>query len=337
MARITIKDIAKECGVSITAVSFVLNGKTDSVSKETRQRVLDVCNKYHYHPNYIASALKSKLTHTAAVLVPDIENGYYARLIKSLESSFVKNGYSLFIANSGYDIELFKKTIADMIIKNIDFFIVVPPSSFSNNQLLDIKSLEKDVDVPVVILDRKIDIENAPIVINDDIKGGYLATKYLLEKGHKKIACITGPKEISSSQDRLLGYKKALSEWGVEFDDSIVYEGDYHFDGAFPLAKEILKDNSITAIFAFNDLMAYSIYKSASEMNKVVGKDISVVGFDDNQFSSLITPGLTTIKQNIDSLCSSVINELFNNQKIKKTILIEPDLVERRSVSDVNN
>ena len=98
-----------------------------------------------------------------------------------------------------------------------------------------------------------------------------------------------------------------------------------------------MKDNSITAIFAFNDLMAYSIYKSASEMNKVVGKDISVVGFDDNQFSSLITPGLTTIKQNIDSLCSSVINELFNNQKIKKTILIEPALVERRSVSDVNN
>lgn len=334
---VTIKDIAKECNCSITSVSFVLNGKSDFVGKETAERILATCKKYNYKPNYIAAALKNKTTKTVGILIPDIENSYYARIIKCLENLLKEKGYSLIFADSGYNFDQFEKNVIDITNRSIDYLIIVPPSLFQEVDEEKINNVAKMITVPYVILDRKISFGDCPIIINDDIKGGYLATKYLIDLGHKKIACITGPKNISSSLERLKGYKKALKEAHIPFDNSLLVEGNYRFEGSINVAKDIILNKKADAIFAFNDLSAYAVYKIANDNDIKIGEDLSLVGFDDNQFSGLISPGLTSVKQNIEGLCKTVIKKLMSGNQTNNTTKIEPTLTIRGSVKNVKS
>lgn len=330
--QITIKDIAQEANVSITAVSFVLNGKENNVSKETAERILRVCKKYNFKPNYIASSLKSKTNRTVGCIVPDLENNYYSRLIVRLEEYLKCEGYNVIITNTGYDIDKCFSSIDDMLNRQVGFVVIIPPSSFFYknsdfaNSILNLK-------IPYVVLDRKIGEDRNKAIVTDDVRGGYLATDYLIKKGHKRIAVVTGPNETSSSLNRLEGYKKALEIAGIPYDSSIVFEGDYRFESGEKWANKIFdKKMDIDAIFALNDLMAYGVYRASNQHGIKIGKDISVIGYDDNLFSSLISPGLTTIRQDIDSLCKAVVEELFNVDRSPKLVSIEPTLVERESV-----
>ena len=332
MKNLTIKDIAKEAGVSVTAVSFVLNGKESSVSKATAEKIISVCNKYNYKPNYLASSLKSKSSKIVGCVIPDIENNYYSRLISRLEEELQKEGYKLLIANTSYDMGKCIEAISDLVNHMVDCLVIVPPSSFAKKDL----SLDETIaslSVPCVLLDRTVGSKWNHAVLTDDVFGGYLATKYLIEHHHTKIALITGPSEISSSLDRLSGYKKALAEFGLTYDESLVFEGDYHDTSGEMCARKILeKHGDIDAIFAFNDIMAYGAYRVLNEHGLVIGKDVSLIGYDDIYFSSLINPRLTTIRQDVDALCKSVVEVLFGEDKGQGTILVTPSLVERESV-----
>ena len=210
--------------------------------------------------------------------------------------------------------------------------VIIPPSSlFYKNS--EFAKTTLNLEIPYVVLDRKIGESKNKAVVTDDIHGGYLATKYLIDKGCKRIAVITGPNGISSSVNRLDGYKKALENAGISFDSSLVFEGDYRFESGEKLANKIFDEHKdVDAIFAFNDLMAYGVYRASSERGLKIGKDISLIGYDDNRFSSLISPGLTTIRQDIDALCHAVIEELFDEDKSPKLVSIEPTLVVRESV-----
>ena len=330
--QITIKDVAQEANVSITAVSFVLNGKENNVSKETAERILSVCKKYNFKPNYIASSLKSKTNRTVGCIVPDLENNYYSRLIVRLEEYLREEGYTVLITNTGYDVEKCFSSIDEMLNRKVGFMVIIPPSSFYYKNS-DFAKTTLNLEIPYVILDRKMGEDKNKAVVTDDVRGGYLATKYLLDKGHKRIAAITGPNETSSSLSRLEGYKKALEFAGISYDSSLVFEGDYRFESGEKIANKILDDKlDIDAIFAFNDLMAYGVYRASNEHGVKIGKDLAVIGYDDNRFSSLISPGLTTIRQDIDSLCKAVIEELFNEDRSPKLVSVEPTLVERESV-----
>ena len=329
---ITIKDIAKECDVSITSVSFVLNGKDYLVSEKTKEKILEICNKHNYKPNYIAAALKNKTTNTIGVLIPDLENGYYTRIIKKLDLLFKEKGYFLIITESGYDFNQFKSSINDMIDKHIDYLVIVPASKFGDVKKEQVIEFVKSIRIPYCILDRSLDIDQGNVVINNDIRGGYLATKYLIENGHKKIACITGPKDVSSSIDRLKGYKLSLKEFNIPFDKSLIFESNYRFEETISIAEDIIINKKVKSIFAFNDLMAYAVYKIANKYKLNIGEDISLVGYDDNKFSSLIAPGLTSIKQDINELCKQVVNCLFDKNNGGGTIMIEPTLSIKGSV-----
>lgn len=331
-SQVTIKEIAKEANVSITAVSFVLNGKENNVSKETAERILGVCKKYNFKPNYIASSLKSKNCKTVGCIVPDLENNYYSRLIVRLEELLKEEGYTVLITSSGYSIENCLSSIDELLNRKVGFLVIIPPSSlFYKNS--EFAKTTLNLEIPYVVLDRKIGESKNKAVVTDDVQGGYLATNYLIDKGFKRIAAITGPSGVSSSENRLDGYKKALENAGISYDSSIIFEGDYRFESGEELAKKIFDEHKdVDAIFAFNDLMAYGVYRASDERGIKIGKDISLVGYDDNRFSSLISPGLTTIRQDIDSLCHAVITELFNEDRSPKLVSIEPTLVERESV-----
>ena len=329
---ITIKEIAKEANVSITAVSFVLNGKENSVSKETAERILNVCKKYNFKPNYIASSLKSKNNKTVGCIVPDLENNYYSRLIVKLEECLKEHGYTVLITNTGYDADACLSSINEMVNRKVGFLVIIPTSNFLS-KIDDFVEKTSSLNIPYVILDRKVGEDKNKSVVTNDVKGGFLATDYLIRKGYKRIAVITGPNETSSSLYRLEGYKKALKAVNMPIDESLIFEGDYRFETGERIANKIFKEKlDVDAIFAFNDLMAYGVYRAGNLNGIKIGEDVSLVGYDDNLFSSLISPGLTTVRQDIDTICDAVVAELFSEDRSPNLIAVEPTLVERESV-----
>ena len=333
MSKATIKDVARAANVSITTVSLVLNNKATNISQETVNTVKRVCKELNYEPNFIASSLKSKTTKTIGLVVPEIDNGYYSRIVSCFDTMLDEQGYTLLTAISNNNFEHELELFGQMEARRVDYLIILPStkSLLKKNRAAFEEGLEK-LSIKYVIIDRKTNFNSHVEVVNDDSYGASLAVEYLVKQGHKRIACITGPEDVSSSDDRLSGYIETLKKHNLPIDQSLIYVGDYSYDTAKKISKEIIKRDDIDAIFAFNDTSAYAAYSVYNEQDKKIGRDVSLVGFDDNPFSSLISPSLTTVRQDIPMICKTALDELFNNEKSKKVIKIQPTLVERKSV-----
>lgn len=333
MSKVTIKDVAKAANVSITTVSLVLNDKADNISKDTVESVKRVCKELHFERNYIASSLKSKTTKTIGLILPEINNGYYSRIASCIDSLLREKDYTLFTAISNNDFEREMLLFKQMENRRVDYLLILPSStSLSKKNASKLKKALDDISIDFVILDRQTKFNCYTEIVNDDIYGGSLAVEYLINKGHRRIACITGPEDVSSSDDRLLGYKNTLKKHNIPFDESLIYIGDYTFEKAREISKDIIKRDDIDAVFAFNDLSAYAVYDVYTENDKKIARDLSIVGFDDNPLSVLISPSLTTIRQDINEICKKAIEELFLQQPDKKVIKVMPTLIERKSV-----
>lgn len=333
MSHVTIKDVAKAANVSITTVSLVLNNKAESISKETVELVQQVCRDLNYQRNYFASSLKSKVTNTIGLILPHIDSGYYSRIASCLDTILFEKGYTLLVASSDNDFEKEINLFKQMEARQVDYLVVLPSSASllkeNKNQLHDVL---KNLNIKYVVLDRRTGFNDHIEVVNDDYYGASLAVEHLIKCGHKRIACITGPENVSSSEERLRGYLDVLKKHNIPTDQSLIYKGDYSFDTAREVSKKIIQRNDIDAVFAFNDMSAYALYDIYIENDKKIGRDISVVGFDDNPFSSLISPSLTTVKQDVEFICRQAIEELLKDSSKTKMIKIQPTLVERKSV-----
>ena len=333
MSRVTIKDVAEAANVSITTVSLVLNNKVDSISQETIDAVNRACKNLHYQKNFFASSLKSKVTKTIGLILPEIDSAYYSRIASCVNKILEEKNYTLLTASSDNSFERELHLFAQMEARQVDYLIILPSSSSLTKQ--NFEKLEKalnELSLKYAIIDRRTKFNNHIEVVNDDIYGASLAVEYLIKNNHKRIACITGPENVSSSDNRLQGYLDTLKKHNIPFDESLIYIGDYSFDTAKQLAEQIIHRKDVDAIFAFNDLSAYAVYDIYAEQGLRIGKDISVVGFDDNPFSSLISPSLTTIRQDIKKICETAVNELFKEDNDNKVITISPTLIERKSV-----
>lgn len=335
MKNVTIKDVAKKANVSITTVSLVLNNKTESanISKETIEHVKNVAEELHYFKNHMASSLRSKVTKTIGLIVPEIHNNYYSRIVDTLDTILVNKGYTLLTAISNNNFEKEMSLFSQMIERQVDYLLFLPSSNAlkeENSKILE-KTL-KQLPLKFVVLDRKTKINHHVEVVNDDVCGASLAVEHLIERGYKRIACITGPKGVSSSDERLEGYRLVLEKNNIPFDENLIYEGNYSFEKAVEISKQIILRDDIEAVFAFNDPSAYALYFVCDKYGKRVGSDIAVVGFDDNTFSTLITPSLTSVRQDIESICQTAVDCLFDDSNETKIINITPHLIERKSV-----
>lgn len=339
MKNVTIKDVAKKANVSITTVSLVLNNKTEyaNISNETIDHVKKVAEELHYFKNHMASSLRSKVTKTIGLIVPEINNGYYSRIVDKFDEILVKKSYTLLIAISNNNFEKEMSLFNQMIERHVDYLIYLPSSIAlrkENSELLE-KTL-KQLPIKFVVLDRKTKINHHVEVINDDVCGASLGVEHLIERGYRRIACITGPKGVSSSDDRLKGYCDVLEKHHIPFDEDIIFEGNYGFDKAVEISKKIVARDDIDAVFVFNDLMAYALYFVCDKFGKRVGTDLAVVGFDDNTFSALITPSLTSVGQDIDMICKTAVDCLFDDENERQVIKITPHLAKRKSVGFKN-
>ena len=335
MKNVTIKDVAKKANVSITTVSLVLNNKSNEayISKETIELVRRVADELHYSKNHMASSLRSKVTNTIGLIIPEIDNGYYSRIVEKLDYILSNKGYTLFTAISNNDFEREMSLFAQMEARQVDYLLFLPSSSAlkeENSSKLH-ETLEK-IKIKFVVLDRKTKLNHHVEVVNDDFVGASYAVEHLINNGYKRIACLTGPKGVSSSDDRLKGYIKTLQKHNILVDNSLIYEGDYSYKTALKISEKILKRDDVDAIFAFNDSSAYAVYANCDKLNMKVGQDLALVGFDDNAFSELISPPLTSIRQDIDNICLTAVNKMFEETNQREVIKITPKLIERKSV-----
>ena len=246
-------------------------------------------------PSAVARSLKAKTTATIGLLVPNSLNPYFAELARGIEDYCERNGYCVILCNSDDNPEKQRSYLRVLLEKRIDGLIV---ASVGGDAAAWPPGLAA-VRTPMVIVDRALDGIDADLVRIDHEYGAYLATRHLLELGHRDIACIGGPAHTSVAQMRLAGYRRALNEAGVEVPPSACWKATSPAPAVTALPRMLLENNPPSAIFASNDMIGIGVLRAAAERNIRVPSELSVIGFDDIQMGRYVYPALTTVGQSI--------------------------------------
>lgn len=337
--KITIKEVAKLAGVSVGTVSRIINNKNEGYSKQTYDKVMEVIEKYNFKPNQYAKLLTSCETKTIGLIIPDVSNIFFAEMSKSIEEKAVEYGYTVIFGNTGDDAKQEIKYMQTFINKGVDGIICAKAYQADYSDTANIKEIIDKSGIPFVYVDRVQ--EGAPIkpLLLDHEAGSYMATRHLIELGHTRIGCFTGPSKLSTTIERLEGYKKALSEVDIEYDPNLIFEGNFRMESGYA-ALPFFLNRKVTAIFCFNDLMAIGLYKNRAMYNVSVPKDISIIGFDDIPMADCLDVPLTTISQPnmqmgrdaVEQLIMLINGTLINNDPI----IYKPKLIIRNSTGPVN-
>jgi|WetSurMetagenome_2_1015567.scaffolds.fasta_scaffold41946_2 LacI family transcriptional regulator len=334
--RATIKDIAKDTGFSVTTVSLVLNGKAVKIPENTKLIIEKSAKKLNYRPNQLAISLVKKHSNTIGLIVSDINNVFFGAMAKGVEDFLYDNGYNLILCNTNDkhqgDLD-YIKILADKGVDGIVYSMSVDTTLQKARVSTDLMKKNR---IPFVMVDRYFKYLEVPVLRVNHIYGGYCATKHLLGLGHKKIACVTGPSCLQDSNDRLFGYKKALEESDIHYNQDLIIEGNYSWESGITAMKS-MADKDFTAIFAFNDMMAYGVYNQAKKIGLNIPEDFSLVGYDDIFFSKMLEVPLTTVRQPVYELgkkAAEQLLQLINNKKMSAVnIIFQPELVIRKSTS----
>lgn len=334
MKKMTIKDIARLSGVSITTVSKIINGKDHDISQGTIDRVNQIMTEQRYVPNKLAGSLVTKTTKTIGLVIPDITNPFFPELVRGAEDRANEAGYSLFFCNSDDQPEKEIRYIKGLMEKMVDGIIFTAASSDSGRT-----EAFKNISSPVVLVDRVVELDEvkASIVV-DNVSGAYEGTKHLIELGHSKILHITGPKKGKICQERWQGYKNALADSGLTDLDDYVFNGQFKIDwGIQAMAEADEKGLDYTAVFCGNDLIALGVMKYLKEQGRKIPEDCSVVGFDDIQIASHVDPPLTTVRQPKYQMGYQAVDTMIallsgqGEDLENKTIVLQAGLVVRQS------
>lgn len=327
----TIKDIAKELGLSATAVSRALNNR-GGISEETRQKVIEVAKKLNYKPNIVAKSLKLNKTKTIGVVVADSSQYFFAKVIKGIENTATKEGYNIILCNTDSDAEKEKKAINVLINKRIDG-IVLASSMLTKTE--HIRYLN-DTGVPYIFLIRRSEYEGADYVVNDNVLGAYLMTSYLLRAGEGKIHFLNMTEGSPSSKDRLDGYLKALEEKGMTCDPSLIHYMKPEVEDGYAVMRQILdKGEKVETVFCGCDVISVGAMEAIFERGYRIPEDIRVAGYDDIDFSAYLRTPLTTVSQpkyTIGSLgVETLLNKIRNKTEEVQHVILKPSLVIRQS------
>lgn len=331
-----LKDIAQRLNLSVSTVSMILNDKGIRIPEETIGLVKRTAKEMDYQPNRLAKSLVTRKSMCIGLIVPDIQNLFFAELAKHVGNYLKKAGYNLLLCNTDYDKNEDIRQIQMLRANTVDGIIGIFTNSDDYEYQCEIDKLISSK-IPLVMMDRIVSNLSTPYVGTDNLYGGYIATKHLIQNGHKGIAFISGPPATVSGQNRYEGYCRALEEAKLPLYEQYVFSGDYQHKSGYEAGKKILSMPEITAVFAGNDMMAYGVYQAVREAGKTVGKDLSVVGFDDLQFSAMLDVPLTSVKQNIVEIAQRAADILLaavnGDRKAPEKGLTAPTLSVRNSVA----
>ncbi|UUQ65659.1 LacI family transcriptional regulator [Pseudomonas fuscovaginae UPB0736] len=329
----TIKDVAALAGISYTTVSHVVN-KTRPVSERVRVKVEAAIAELDYVPSAVARSLKAKTTATIGLLVPNSLNPYFAELARGIEDYCERNNYCVILCNSDDDPDKQRNYLRVLLEKRVDGLIVASTGGDDSlaSGLLAVRT-------PMVIVDREIAGVETDRVRIDHEEGAYLATRHLLELGHRAIAFIGGPLDNSVAQLRLAGYRRALRQAKVKVSASSVLASDFTSTGGYRAAAQLLEGERPTAIFASNDLLGIGALRAAAERDIRVPGELSVIGFDDIQMSRYVYPALTTVGQSIlqlgETAAELLLRRLATPELALDQRIVIPSIVLRESTAPV--
>jgi LacI family transcriptional regulator len=288
----TIREVAKRAGVSPITVSRVVNN-SDYVNQATKKRVQAAIRQMGYVPNTLARSLRSRRTSTLALVLTDITNPFWTTVARGAEDAASKAGFSMMLGNTDESEEKQGRYITALLEKRIDGILFVPVGNTSA-----VIRMVKRQNVPVVVLDRRISGAKADVVRCDSEGGAFKLTKLLLSLGHRRIAVLSGPGNISTAEDRVHGYQRALSEQGVPLQSELMQYGRFTVESGAEMADRMLRlAPRPTAIFAGNNFIAIGALKAVQEARLRVPEDVALVGFDDLPANLTIAPFLTVAKQ----------------------------------------
>jgi LacI family transcriptional regulator len=297
MKNVTLKQIAEELNISITAVSKALKDYPD-VSKVTKQRVLDLAKKLKYVPNSFAVSLRVKQSRTIGVIIPATVHHFFSSVIQGILNEAEKKDYLVILLHSNENFELEKKQVDLLISKGVDGILI----SLSNNTK-NLDHLKKIIDykIPLILFDKIAKSINCSKVIIDDKQAAYDAVRHLIHKGYKRIAHFRGDLNPQNSIDRFLGYKQALLDCNISYDSSLVYlcNNNSDFEDGYNNAKKLLDDHgkNVDAIFAITDVIAVGIIKYFTDHNIRIPEDVGLIGFSNWFMSSITSPSLSSVEQ----------------------------------------
>lgn len=327
----SIKDVAKEAGVSIATVSRVLND-IDVVNEDTKKKVLDAIKKLGYRPNIVARSLKTQRTKTIGILLPDISNQLYPEIVRGAEDVSNIYDYNIILCNSDLDIEKEKEYLRVLKEKMVDGVIYM--SSSLNAEILE---LINELDLKTVLVETKDKEGVLPSVTIDNVRASYDSTKLLIEKGIKEIAFIGTEKDTQNAWgDRYVGYENAMKQAGIPIDHELVYLSSMKVKSGYEgIQKFLIQNKKFKGVVCASDDIAMGAINALRDNKLSVPEDVSVIGFNDNFAASIFYPKITTISQptyDMGSVAMRMLIKLLNKKELEEPhYVLEHQLVERES------
>jgi LacI family transcriptional regulator len=327
---VTLHELAKAAGVSISTVSRVLNNSKHPVNETTRQQILSLAQELGYRPNMIARGLRTDRTSMIGIIVDNVCSPFTPIIIRAILDHLKMYKYSSVVINADWDPEAETEAIHDLISRSIDGVMFVESWLRGPNPTLDLANK------PYVFVHRLFSGSCRNSVIVDDRYGARLAVEHLARLGHRRIAYINGPQGWDASTNRLLGYREILAEWDIPYDTDLVEEGNWEVQSGYPVAKKFLAlAHRPTAIFAGNDLMALGAIYAIQEAGLRVPDDIAVVGYDDREIASISRPTITTVTlpcyEMGEASAKLLLNLLEKGEGCEEPIKIHGKLIVRES------
>ncbi|MFS0654544.1 catabolite control protein A [Bacillus sp. 179-C3.3 HS] len=329
MNNVTIYDVAREANVSMATVSRVVNGNPN-VKPTTRKKVLEAIDRLGYRPNAVARGLASKKTTTVGVIIPDISSIFYSELARGIEDIATMYKYNIILSNSDQNTDKELHLLNTMLGKQVDGIV------FMGGNITDVLVEEfKRSPVPIVLAASVEEQGQTPSVNINYEQAIHDSVQFLVEKGHKRVAFVSGPmSEPINSVRKLTGYKRALEEAGIAFDESLVAEGDYSYDSGVEAVAHLLEQsNKPTAVIASTDEMALGVIHGAQDRGVSIPEDLEVIGFDNTRLSLMVRPQLTTVVQptyDIGAVAMRLLTKLMNKEQVEDHIVELPHRIEER-------
>jgi LacI family transcriptional regulator len=341
---VTIREVAKQCQLSATTVSMVLNQRpmANQIPEATRQRILRVAEGLGYQPNPFAQALRSRHSQSVGVMVPDIADPYCAQILRGIENCFSQSDYLPFLVDIQNDSEQFKKYLNVLIARRVEGLIILANSLSFETELLDAPATRK---IPVVILGREPETDSLSWVATDNAAGTRQAMEHLYGLGHRKIAVIRGPEMIVDSHHQWAGICSFCSAAGLKLDPRLIASLTAPFssyeDGYERTQQLLALKIPFTAVVAFDDMTAFGCIRALINAGRRVPQDCSVIGFDDIPAAAFYNPALTSVREHMEKLASAGAEILMEAIRASRKGLavdpihrkIKPDLIIRESTA----
>ncbi len=328
---VTIKDVAREAGVSVGTASQALRN-SPAVREATRRRVLAVSKRLRYQPSALARGLVTRRTHTVGLLISDISNPFFIRAVRAVEDVAQENGYNVMLCNTDEDPTKETQYLRVLAEKRVDG-IILATTAGNLAAIRDIRWRR----IPLVLFDRELPRTAIDTVKVDGVLGGQLATQHLLQLGHRRIGIIHGPVVRSTGVERLRGYLLALRAAGLRPEPALVREGNFKQDSGRELTRRLLElSPPPTALFCTNNLMTVGAIQTLQERGVRIPADLSLVGYDDMEWWTLTNPPLTTVGQPAYDLGREAMRLLLaqietGSRRRPQRVTLKPELLTRES------